>query len=121
MLRIMREVVVRGTARRAEIEGFEIGGKTGTAEKYRPGGGYYHDRVISTFASVFPTSDPEYVLVVSLDEPTDRSGSRPVRSAGRTAVPVAADIIERITPILGMRPKDPPPPIFDAALTVSLE
>lgn len=105
MLRILREVVVRGTAKRANVQGYEVGGKTGTAEKFRPGGGYYKDRVISTFASVFPTSKPRYVLIVSLDEPTDRSGRKPVRSAGRTAVPVAAQVIRRVAPLLGMRPK----------------
>lgn len=107
MMRILRQVVVRGTAKRADIEGYEIGGKTGTADKVRPGGGYYRDRVISTFAAVFPTSAPRYVLVVSLDEPTDRSGRKPVRSAGRTAVPVSAEILRRIAPILGMRPELP--------------
>jgi cell division protein FtsI (penicillin-binding protein 3) len=104
MLDMMRQVVVRGTATRTDLPGYDIGGKTGTAEKVRPGGGYYSDRVISTFAGVFPTADPEYVLIVSLDEPTDRSGRKPVRSAGRTAVPVAANIIRRIAPVLGLRP-----------------
>ncbi|MEM6662846.1 MAG: penicillin-binding protein 2 [Pseudomonadota bacterium] len=103
MLRIMREVVVRGTAKRANVPGYEVGGKTGTAEKVGPGG-YDKNRVIATFASVFPASAPEFVLIVSLDEPTDRSGRKPVRGAGRTAVPVAASIIRRVAPILGLRP-----------------
>jgi cell division protein FtsI (penicillin-binding protein 3) len=104
MLRIMRQVVVRGTATRIDLPGYEVGGKTGTADKVRPEGGYYRDRNISTFAGVFPTSRPEYVLVVSLDEPTDRSGRYPARTAGRTAVPVAADILRRAAPVLGLRP-----------------
>ncbi|MEM7191168.1 MAG: penicillin-binding transpeptidase domain-containing protein, partial [Pseudomonadota bacterium] len=103
MLRILRQVVVRGTATRVDLPGYQIGGKTGTAEKVGRGG-YDRERVISTFASIFPISAPEYVLVVSLDEPTDRSGRKPVRGAGRTAVPVAASIIRRVAPILGMRP-----------------
>ena len=116
MLRIMREVVVRGTARRADVPGFEVGGKTGTAEK--PGrNGYNREKVISTFASVFPTSNPEYVLIVSLDEPEDRTGRKPVRTAGRTAVPVAAEIVRRITPLLGMRPR--PVAVEDGAATLS--
>ncbi|MEM9058858.1 MAG: penicillin-binding protein 2 [Pseudomonadota bacterium] len=117
MLRIMREVVTRGTARRGEVPGFEIGGKTGTAEKIGARGGYDRNRVISTFASVFPTSAPEYVLIVSLDEPTDRSGRKPVRTAGRTAVPVAAEIVRRVTPLLGMRPRLAP--ISDGPYTLS--
>ena len=104
MLRIMRQVVVRGTAKRIDIPGYEIAGKTGTADKVRPNGGYYKDKVISTFASVFPSSRPEFVLIVSLDEPEDRSGRKPVRGAGRTAVPVAADIVRRVAPIIGLRP-----------------
>jgi cell division protein FtsI (penicillin-binding protein 3) len=100
----MRQVVARGTATRIDLAGYEIGGKTGTADKVRPDGGYYHDRNISTFAGVFPTSRPEYVLIVSLDEPTDRSGRYPARTAGRTAVPVAADIVRRAAPVLGLRP-----------------
>ncbi|MFK7943893.1 MAG: peptidoglycan D,D-transpeptidase FtsI family protein [Paracoccaceae bacterium] len=120
MLRILREVVERGTAKRANVPGYEVGGKTGTAEKFRPGGGYYSDRVISTFASVFPTSSPRYVLIVSLDEPTDRSGRKPVRSAGRTAVPVAAQVIRRIAPLLGMRPQLPEEEVV-SGLRTSLE
>lgn len=120
MLRIMREVVSRGTARRADVEGYEIGGKTGTAEKAGRGG-YDRTRVISTFAAVFPTSRPEYALVVSLDEPTDRSGHVPVRTAGRTAVPVAADIIRRAAPLLGLRPLVPEAPAEIATLGVRLE
>ncbi len=58
MLRIMRQVVVRGTATRADVPGYEIGGKTGTADKVRPNGGYYHDRNISTFAVDLPDLAP---------------------------------------------------------------
>ena len=106
-MRMLREVVRRGTGRRAEVAGYRIGGKTGTADKYKPGGGYYDDRVIATFASVFPTSDPAYVLVVTLDEPTNREGSRPIREASRTATPLVAEVVRRIAPILGLRPLPP--------------
>ena len=104
MMQIIREVVRRGTGRRTDLPGYEVGGKTGTADKYKPGGGYYTDRVIATFASVFPTSSPKYALVISLDEPVDRSGKYVKREASRTAVPVAAAAIQRIAPLLGLRP-----------------
>jgi cell division protein FtsI (penicillin-binding protein 3) len=104
MMRMIREVVARGTGRRADVPGYEVGGKTGTADKYRPEGGYYKDRVIATFASVFPTSNPKYVLTISLDEPVDRSGKVISREASRTAVPVTAAAIQRIAPLLGLRP-----------------
>jgi cell division protein FtsI (penicillin-binding protein 3) len=104
MMQIIREVVRRGTGRRTNVPGYEVGGKTGTADKPRPGGGYYKSRVIATFASVFPTSNPRYALVISLDEPVDRSGRKPKREASRTAVPVTAAAIRWIAPLLGMRP-----------------
>jgi cell division protein FtsI (penicillin-binding protein 3) len=104
MMQIIREVVRRGTGRRTNLPGYEVGGKTGTADKVRPGGGYYKKRVIATFASVFPTSNPRYALVISLDEPVDRSGPVFKREASRTAVPVTAAAIGRIAPLLGMRP-----------------
>ncbi len=102
---MLRAVVTRGTASFGNVEGYEVGGKTGTADKPRPNGGYFDDKVISTFASVFPASDPQYVLVLTLDEPVETSGSEPRRTAGWTAVPVAAELIRRVAPLMGLRPQ----------------
>ncbi len=105
MRQILRQVVVRGTASMGEVPGYNVGGKTGTADKPKErGGGYYDEKVISTFASVFPADAPRYVLVVTLDEPTETSGLEPRRTAGWTAVPISAEIIGRIAPLLGLRP-----------------
>jgi len=102
---MLRQVVVRGTASFGEVEGYEVGGKTGTADKPKEnGGGYYKDKVIATFASVFPANDPQYVLIVTFDEPSENSSDTPRRTAGWTAVPVAAEMIRRVAPLLGMRP-----------------
>ena len=103
---MLRRVVTDGTASFAEVPGYFIGGKTGTADKpKRRGGGYYEDKVIATFASAFPAHDPKYVLVVALDEPVETSGTEPRRTAGWTAVPVAAEIVRRTAPLLGLRPE----------------
>ncbi len=102
--RMLRQVVVRGTASMGEVPGYDVGGKTGTADKPDPRGGYYEDKVIATFASIFPAHDPRYVLVVSFDEPEETSGAKPRRTAGWTAVPVASEIIRRVAPLLGMAP-----------------
>jgi len=105
MREILRAVVTDGTASFAEVPGYRVGGKTGTADKPRKaGGGYYEDKVISTFASVFPADDPKYVLVVTLDEPQETTGEQPRRTAGWTAVPVASEITRRVAPLLGLRP-----------------
>jgi cell division protein FtsI (penicillin-binding protein 3) len=102
--RILRKVVTKGTASFAEVPGYHIGGKTGTADKPRSRGGYYDDKVIATFASIFPAHDPKYVLIVTLDEPVETSGDKPRRTAGWTAVPVAAEMVRRVAPLLGVRP-----------------
>lgn len=101
---MMREVVTRGTASFGDVPGYAVGAKTGTADKPKPQGGYYEDKVIATFAGVFPVEAPRYVLVVTLDEPEETSGPEPRRTAGWTAVPVAAEIIRRTAPLLGVMP-----------------
>jgi cell division protein FtsI (penicillin-binding protein 3) len=101
---MLRAVVVRGTASFGDVVGYNVGGKTGTADKPRPSGGYYDDRTIATFASVFPANDPRYVLIVTLDEPSVEALGEQRRTAGWTAVPVAAEMIRRVAPLLGMRP-----------------
>ena len=102
--RLLRMVVTEGSASFGDVPGYAVGGKTGTADKPTPRGGYYEDKVIATFSSIFPIHDPKYVLVVSLDEPSENSGKKPRRTAGWTAVPVAAEIIGRVAPLLGLRP-----------------
>ena len=102
--RMLRKVVVDGTSTMAQIDAYPLGGKTGTADKPRPQGGYYEDRTITTFAAAFPIDAPEYVLVVTLDEPRETSYGQERRSAGWTAVPAAAEIALRVGPMLGLRP-----------------
>ena len=102
---MLRLVVTDGTASLGDVPGYLVAGKTGTADKPKPGGGYYDDKVINTFASVFPADNPAYVLIVTLDEPVETSGDEPRRTAGWTSVPVAAEIIRRTAPLLGLRPQ----------------
>ena len=102
--KMLRKVVTDGTASFGEVPGYLVAGKTGTADKPNPKGGYYSDKVINTFASLFPAHDPKYVLIVTLDEPVETSGEKPRRTAGWTAVPVAAEMIRRVAPLLGVRP-----------------
>lgn len=108
---LMRRVVTEGTASLGDVPGYAVAGKTGTAEKPKRGGGYDRDKAVNTFASIFPANDPKYVLVVTLDEPVETTGPKPRRTAGWTAVPVAAEIIRRVAPLLGMRPQVEPQPL----------
>jgi cell division protein FtsI (penicillin-binding protein 3) len=106
---MLRAVVTEGTASLGDVEGYQVAGKTGTADKPRTRGGYYDDKVINTFASMFPASDPKYVLIVTLYEPVETTGPIPRRTAGWTAVPVSAEITRRVAPLLGLRPIIEPP------------
>lgn len=115
---MLRGVVTHGTASLGEVPGYLVAGKTGTADKPMKGGGYYKDKVVNTFASVFPANDPAYVLIVTMDEPVETSGDEPRRTAGWTSVPVAAEIIRRTAPLLGLRPQLEAAP-FDGLTAVS--
>lgn len=116
--RMLREVVVRGTATFGDVTGYEVAGKTGSADKpLENGAGYYDDKVIATFASVFPASDPKYVLIVTLDEPQIYSLDEMRRTAGWTAVPVAAEVIRRVAPLLGLRPAIEPVTTSEVTVT----
>ena len=116
---ILRRVVTEGTASFARPVPYLVAGKTGTADKPKPTGGYYEDRVIATFAAIFPADDPAYVLVVALDEPVETTGLEPRRAASWTAVPVASAMISRIAPLLGLRPAVAPAPLGDITVASS--
>ncbi|GIT87014.1 MULTISPECIES: peptidoglycan D,D-transpeptidase FtsI family protein [Roseobacter] len=115
--KMLRQVVTEGTASFGNVEGYAVGGKTGTADKPGSRGGYYEDKVIATFASIFPIDDPKYVLIVTLDEPVETTSDEPRRTAGWTAVPVAAEMIRRVAPLLGLRPTVEPLATRDITLT----
>ena len=117
---ILRKIVTdkEGTAELANVYGYEVGGKTGTAQKASKG--VYSKEKINTFVAIFPTSKPKYVLIVLLDEPKinseyiyhyrDGSGFKlkgsPRNTAGWNSVEVAGKIIEKIGPILATKYKD---------------
>ncbi|KAA2316244.1 penicillin-binding protein 2 [Pseudooceanicola sediminis] len=114
---LLRKVVTEGTASFGEVPGYDVGGKTGSANKLKPTGGYYDDKTIATFASIFPIRDPKYALIVMLDEPSTFIYGEDRRTAGWTTVPVAAEIIRRIGPLLGLRPYVEPQRVADITLT----
>ncbi|MCA8902405.1 MAG: penicillin-binding protein 2 [Hyphomonas sp.] len=98
---MMRKAVLDGTGRNAEVAGYRVAGKTGTAEKPVPGG-YDDGRNISSFAAVFPYDSPQYALIVTLDDPKAGEGGS---VASQNAAPTAGRIIERVAPLLGLAPR----------------
>ena len=102
MRSIMRLVVSNknGTAKQAEASGYLVGGKTGTAEKTNPAGGYFKKQNIVTLTSAFPMNKPRFIITVMIDNP---KGSK--RTAGWVAAPVVNKIVTRIAPILNIKPQ----------------
>lgn len=107
VLDLMREVVENGTGGRADAPGFRVAGKTGTAE-IPTRGGYDEDRLISSFSAVFPYDDPQYVVLVILEEPQGNASTYGYATGGWTAAPAAGEIISRIASILGVEQEDDP-------------
>nr|WP_070961248.1 penicillin-binding protein 2 [Hyphomonas sp. Mor2] len=99
---MLRQAVLDGTGERAEVGGYRVAGKTGTAEKPIPGG-YSEDENICSFAAIFPADSPEYVVLIVLDSP--KAGKDRGRTAAWNAAPTAGRVIERIAPILEVEPR----------------
>jgi cell division protein FtsI (penicillin-binding protein 3) len=119
MLQLMRLNVLKGTGKRAEAEGYRVGGKTGTAEKV-VGRSYEGSALLNSFLAVFPTDAPEYVVLVTLDEPKRVPESHNEATAGVNAAPTVGKIVARVAPILGVAPKLPGDrPKFDAKVLAS--
>ena len=97
---LFRLNAVDGTASRAEVPGYRVGGKTGTAEKV-VNGRYARDKRLSSFIGAFPMDAPRYSVLVMLDEPQALPETYGFATAGWNAVPTAGKIIARIAPILG--------------------
>ena len=99
---MMRDAVVNGTGKKAEVAGYRVAGKTGTAEK-PVAGGYDDTRNVTSFAAIFPYDRPQYALIVTLDEP--KRGEEGGATAAFNAAPTAGRIIERVAPLLGLTPR----------------
>ncbi len=106
MRRLLRAVVTKGSGRNADVVGYEVGGKTGTANKQDAHGKYIAKHVNTTFLSAFPMSDPQYVLVVMFDDPKSTKETFGHTEAGWNAVPATGEIITEVAPQLGIPAND---------------
>jgi cell division protein FtsI (penicillin-binding protein 3) len=104
---LFRLNVEKGTAGKADVIGYRVGGKTGTAEKV-VGGRYSKTKLLNSFIGAFPMDDPQYAIIVMLDEPKAVPGTFGFATAGWNAVPTAGKVIARVAPILGIEPKFTP-------------
>jgi cell division protein FtsI (penicillin-binding protein 3) len=114
MRRFMRLVVTDGSGRSAEVPGYFVGGKTGTAQKTGPRGGYLENKRIAAFIGAFPMHAPRYAVYVMVDEPKPNARSHGFATAGWVAAPAAGMVVSRIAPILGLLPEPATPEITRA-------
>jgi cell division protein FtsI (penicillin-binding protein 3) len=104
MRHLMRLNVTEGTGKKAEVPGFRLGGKTGSAEKVE-NGSYSDDKLLTSFLGTFPADNPAYVVLVMIDEPRGIPETHGFRTAGWNAVPTTGRILTRIGPMLDVPPE----------------
>jgi cell division protein FtsI (penicillin-binding protein 3) len=105
MRQLLRLNVVEGTGKNSEVKGYEVGGKTGTAEKPSRGG-YRQKALISSFVGMFPMSEPKFLVLVSLDEPHGTKETGGYATGGMVSAPSVKAIIENIIALYGILPGD---------------
>ncbi len=116
---LMRLNVEKGTASKADVAGYYIGGKTGTADKV-VFGRYSKTRVLTDFIAVLPADQPRYVLLIMLDEPKALPETHGFTTSGWNAVPTGGAVVARIAPLLGIEPRLDLPPA-DQQILASLK
>jgi cell division protein FtsI (penicillin-binding protein 3) len=117
---LMRLNAEKGTATKADVRGFYVGGKTGTAEKVI-NGHYSKHRLMTDFMAVMPSDDPHYLLLIMLDEPKPIPETKGFATSGWNAAPVTARVITRIAPLLGLEPRPDLPPADRLILAAARE
>ncbi len=101
---LMRLNVEKGTASKADVRGYYIGGKTGTSEKV-VGGRYSKTKLLTSFTAILPADKPRYILLIMLDEPQPTKETYGFATSGWNAVPVGGAVIQRIAPLLDIAPR----------------
>jgi cell division protein FtsI (penicillin-binding protein 3) len=101
---LMRLNVEKGTAEKAEVKGYYIGGKTGTADKVI-NGHYSKTKVLTDFMAVLPADKPQYVMLIMIDDPQILPETHGFNTSGWNAVPVGGAVVARVAPLLGIEPR----------------
>jgi cell division protein FtsI (penicillin-binding protein 3) len=120
MRQLMRLVVEQGTGSKADVPGYLVGGKTGTADKLN-GRGYSRNSRLASFVGAFPMTAPRYVILAMVDEPKPSKNSHGYATGGWVAAPAVGRVIQRIAPLLGIEPIQlhPSAPQNDLVVAVS--
>ena len=105
MRELMRMIVKEGTGKNADVPGYLMGGKTGTADK-AAGRGYNTRKLISSFIGVFPIDAPEYAVLAILDEPKGTKKTYGYATGGWVAAPVVKNVVAQMASVMGLAPND---------------
>ena len=106
MCKLMTNVVLYGTGKNAQVPGYVVGGKTGTAQVVGPHGGYLKHTNNASFMAAFPMENPQYVIYVLVLQPKADATTFGFTTGGYIAAPSVGRIIARIGPMLGIMPAD---------------
>jgi cell division protein FtsI (penicillin-binding protein 3) len=106
LMRLNAEI---GTAKKADVKGYYVGGKTGTSEKV-VNGRYSKKQVLNSFTAIMPADNPQYQILIMLDEPKPLPETHGFIASGWNAVPTGGQVIARIAPLLGVEPRFDLPP-----------
>ncbi len=117
---LMRLNAEKGSGSKADVKGYYVGGKTGTAEKV-VGGRYSKTKLLCDFIAVMPADEPRYLVLVMLDEPQPLPETHGYATSGWNAAPTTAKVIERIAPMLGLKPRFELPPADQLILATMKE
>jgi cell division protein FtsI (penicillin-binding protein 3) len=101
MRQLLRLVVQGGTGKFADVAGYIVGGKTGTADKQK-GRGYSENSRVASFVGAFPMNDPRYAFLIMVDEPKPNEHSHGYATGGWVAAPAVHNIVERVAPLVGL-------------------
>jgi cell division protein FtsI (penicillin-binding protein 3) len=101
---LMRLNAEKGSATRADVPGYYVGGKTGTSEKV-VNGRYSKTKLLNSFTAVLPADKPRYLILIMLDEPQPLPETKGYATSGWNAAPVAGLVIGRVAPLLGIEPR----------------
>ncbi|NIJ40995.1 cell division protein FtsI (penicillin-binding protein 3) [Parvibaculum indicum] len=117
---LLRLVVEEGTGKNADVVGYPVMGKTGTAEKPE-NGGYAKHKLITSFVSAFPANKPRYAMIIMFDEPKGTKKTYGYATAGWNAAPVTARVVKRVAPLLDIEPEQPERSVPEGAQLVSYQ
>lgn len=120
MRKLLHLVVKKGTGKKSDVNGYVVGGKTGSANKKEGKGYVKKGKHRALYAGAFPMYDPRYVILVILDEPQGTKETFGFSTGGWTSAPIAKEIITKTAPILGVLPVDEKSPKIKSAMHINI-